>query len=368
MTSHHRSPAGKLLPRWFLYLALLAILTTFFFSIELLADSIKLFGAEFAKSLFTFSSSPGVSLLIGIVATTLMQSSSASTTIMVGLVSSGSLPLELAVPMIMGANIGTTVTNTLVSLAHVKNPAEFRRAFSCATVHDFFNILSVILFFPLEIYTGILSRSGQYLAGLVEGSKGLTLFSPVKALLKPAIHGFLELVGNSAWVGLACAVVLLYLAIVLLTKVLRGLFMRNMENAFQGGIFDNGAVAFLMGIGLTFLVQSSSITTSMVIPMAGAGLLTIQQVFPYTLGANIGTTITAFMASLITGNHNAVVLAMVHLSFNAFGTLLFWPLKRLPIFLAESLASLTLRSKLYPLLYVLMVFVLLPLAAIYLMG
>lgn len=347
-------------------LLLLLVLLGFFFSIELLADSIKLFGAGFAETLFEFSSSPGVALLIGIVATSLMQSSSATTSIMVGMVSSGSLPLELAVPMVMGANIGTTVTNTLVSLGHIGNPNEFRRAFAAATVHDFFNILSVMLFFPIEMATGFLTATGGKLAGFLEGSRGLTLFSPVKALLKPIITGYLDLVHHNAWIGLLTAVIVLYLAIVLMTTILKSLFLSNVENAFQGGLFDNAAVAFVMGLALTFLVQSSSITTSMVIPMAGAGLLTIQQIFPYTLGANIGTTITAFMAALLTGNHNAVALSMVHLAFNAYGTLVFWPLRRIPIFLAENLAALTLKSRLYPFLYIGLVFLVLPLAAIYL--
>ena len=347
-------------------LLLLFVLLVFFFSIELLADSIKLFGAGFAKTLFSFASTPIIALFIGLAATTLMQSSSASTSIMVGMVSSGSLPLSLAVPMVMGANIGTTVTNTMVAMGHITNPTEFRRAFSAATVHDMFNMLAVLIFFPLELTTGILSKTGLALATLVEGSSGLALFSPVKAVLKPIVKGFLHSVNDNPWLGLLVAVAALYFAIVMLTKVLKGIFLRNVENAFQGGIFDNAAVAFAMGIALTFLVQSSSITTSMVVPMAGAGLLTIQQIFPYTLGANIGTTITAFMAAMLTGNHNAVALSMVHFAFNAYGTLLLWPMRRLPIWMAETLATQTLRSRLYPLLYLVVLFLALPLAAIYL--
>ena len=123
-------------------------------------------------------------------------------------------------------------------------------------------MLAVLIFFPLELSTGILSKTGLALATLVEGSSGLALFSPVKALLKPIVKGFLHSVNDNPWLGLLVAVAALYFAIVMLTKVLKGIFLRNVENAFQGGIFDNAAVAFAMGIALTFLVQSSSITTS----------------------------------------------------------------------------------------------------------
>ena len=80
-----------------------------------------------------------------------MQSSSASTSVIVGLVASGALGVEQAVPMVMGANIGTTVTNTLVSLGHVRQSAEFKRAFAAATVHDFFNVLAVSILLPIEL-------------------------------------------------------------------------------------------------------------------------------------------------------------------------------------------------------------------------
>ncbi|MEI5617209.1 thymidylate synthase, partial [Streptomyces brasiliscabiei] len=87
----------------------------------------------------------------------LIQSSSTVTSIIVGLVAGG-LPVELAIPMIMGANIGTTVTNTLVSLGHVRYKDEFKRAFASATIHDFFNLLAVAIFLPLEMAFGILEK------------------------------------------------------------------------------------------------------------------------------------------------------------------------------------------------------------------
>ena len=91
--------------------------------------------------------------MIGILGTVLVQSSSTFSSIIVAGIGSGMVKISIAVPMIMGANIGTSVTNTLVAMTQVGNPEEFERAFSAATVHDMFNWSAVILLFAVEVYT-----------------------------------------------------------------------------------------------------------------------------------------------------------------------------------------------------------------------
>ena len=98
--------------------------------------------------------------------------------------------------------------------------------------------------------------------------------------------------------------------------------------------------------------------------MAGAGILTLVQIFPYTLGANIGTTITAILASLATGNISAVVVAFAHLMFNIAGIVIWWPLSRVPIFLANTLAEFAVRNKFYPFTYILTIFFVIPIVVI----
>jgi sodium-dependent phosphate cotransporter len=115
------------------------------------------------------------------------------------------------------------------------------------------------------------------------------------------------------------------------------------------------------------MVQSSSITTSLVVPLIGAGVLSLHRVFPYMLGANIGTTITAFLASFVTGSHEAVSIAFAHLIFNVYGIAIFWPLKRIPIWLAEKLSELTMKSRLVPIVYILVMFFAVPGVIIYFM-
>ena len=116
----------------------------------------------------------------------------------------------------------------------------------------------------------------------------------------------------------------------------------------------------MLGVFLTALVQSSSITTSMVVPLIGAGVITLTQIYPYLLGANVGTTITAFLASFVTGSPEAISVAFAHLLFNLYGTAIFWPLKKIPIALSEKLSDLTLKSKLVPFAFIGLVFFVLP--------
>ena len=125
----------------------------FLVGIKGLSSGIKNLGGDFAKEIMTTTSDPILALFIGILATTLFQSSSTTTSIIVGMVSGGAVSLAGAIPMIMGANIGTTVTNTIVSIGHINRNNEFKRAFSASTIHDFFNILAVIILLPIEIYT-----------------------------------------------------------------------------------------------------------------------------------------------------------------------------------------------------------------------
>ena len=160
------------LPRWFRGLLVLAIIYLFLVGVSSLESGIKVMGADTQERLFSSVSNPIVGLFIGVVGTVLVQSSSASTSLIVGLVASGALGLDQAVPMIMGANIGTTVTNTLVSLGHVRQSQEFRRALSAATVHDFFNLMAVTILLPFELLTGRISWLASRTAEILTGSGG----------------------------------------------------------------------------------------------------------------------------------------------------------------------------------------------------
>jgi len=320
--------------------ALTIILTVYLFllSIKLLGHSFKLFGKDFAESMLQMTSNPFMGLIIGIVATSIIQSSSTTTSIVVGLVAGGAINLDSGISIVMGANIGTTITNIIVSLGHINQRAEFRRAFGASIVHDFFNLCSVILFFPIEINFHIIGKTATFLEKGFAGVGGLQMFNPLKTILDPAIKlidYIFAWIPHYSFILLIVAFLMLFTALALLIKTIRSLVLDKLELVINKYLFRNDILGFSMGVVMTAIVQSSSVTTSLIVPLAGAGVISIRQIFPYTLGANIGTTVTAILAALATQNHVAVTVAFAHLCFNVFGIAVFYPLKFIPIRLAE---------------------------------
>ena len=361
--------------RGFLVLALLYLFLT---GVELLSGGFKIMGKGFVDGLFEGVSNPLAGLFVGLLATVLVQSSSVSTSVIVGLVASGVVGPDEAVPMIMGANLGTTVTNTVASLGHVRRDQEFRRAFAAATVHDFFNILAVAIFLPIELATGYLSETAEWITERVLGSSGAAFDSPLKAAVKkPAslVKDVLDDLGaHGNWkgglmivVGLAC----IFVALGYITKNMRLLVADRVEAAINRALgAGSGIVAIVLGMVITIAVQSSSITTSVLVPLAASGVLTLENIYPVTLGANVGTTVTALLASLATGNPAAVTVALVHTLFNLSGILLFYPirvLRNLPLRLATGMSDITAERRSTAIAYALGMFVVVPLLGVLLL-
>jgi sodium-dependent phosphate cotransporter len=356
-------------------LMVLVLLFIFLLGVNGLGDAFKSLGRGLLDSFFAATENPFVGLMIGILATTLVQSSSVSTSLIVGLVAApvSPLPIANAIPMVMGANIGTTVTNTLVSMAHMGRKDEFYRAFSVATVHDFFNFMAVALLLPLEMATGYLQKTATWLASFLTGFGGVEYDSPIKGALKAAlkpiksgIHFITDSERAQAVLLIVVSGLLIYFALLFLVKVMRGAMNARVEAMVSRGLYQSPIVGIIVGIVVTVMVQSSSITTSLLVPLAGAGLLTLQQAFPITLGANIGTTVTAFLAALAVTGPNAiagVTIALVHLLFNATATALIYPVKRIreiPLNAARRLARVAVRSKPLAIAYVVILFYGLP--------
>ena len=330
--------------------------------------SFKFFGNEFAERLLTTTANPFVGLFVGVLATSVVQSSSTITTMTVGLVAGGALDVQGAIPIILGSNVGTSVTNTLVSVGHISRPSEFKRAFAAATVHDFFNLIMVAVFFPLQLMTNAFGIASAALTEALKEWGGLQLVNPIKMIIGPGVKFIGQWTSESGGLMLLIAVVFLFVSLRYLVVVLKSLVIGKIESFFDQMLFKTAPRALVLGIVVTVLVQSSSITTSLAIPLAGAGILLLTRIFPFTLGANIGTTITVILASLVTGNPAAVTVAFAHLLVNAFGVLLIWPIRRIPITMAEVLAEWSVKSRLVPLVYVGTTFFLVPLALIYFAG
>ena len=327
-----------------------------------------------SSSFINATGSRFISLFIGVFATVLFQSSSTTTSLIVGMAGGGLIGLSSAIPMVMGANIGTTVTNTLVSLGHIRRKEEFKRAFASSTVHDFFNMLAVIIFFPLEIMFGFLEKSATFLGNFFFTEITEKPFqSPIKQAVSWGVDHlkhFIKDIVNSDWALLAASVLITLFMLFSIVKLLRSMVLEKVEKFFDQYIFKTAIRALIFGFILTVMVQSSSITTSTIVPLAGAGVLSLRQIFPFTLGANIGTTITSIMAALVL-NPIAMVVAFGHLLFNVLAIVIIYPIKPIrgiPLYCAEKLAELSIKNKLAPILYLGIVFVLIPLIIILLGG
>ncbi|WP_396589272.1 Na/Pi symporter [Bermanella sp. R86510] len=329
-------------------------------------------GADGARELFAFATNPFVALLIGILATSLVQSSSTVTSVIVGLVAGG-LPIEIAIPMVMGANVGTTITNTLVSLGHVRKKSEFKRAFAAATVHDFFNLMAVIIFLPLEIIFGIFQKASAWATGYLIEAESMSMkgFNFIKPLTKPVIgevKSWLSVFPEKiAAVSLIIIGILtIFIAITIVGKVLKSLMVGRAKKILHGAIGRGPVTGIFSGSVVTVLVQSSSTTTSLMVPLVGSGVFKPKDIYPFTLGANIGTTITALLAATGLSGAGAAIglqIAIVHLFYNLSAVLVIFGLpflRNIPLVLAERLSEVATKRHSLAALYVLTVFFVIP--------
>ena len=334
-------------------LIVLLLLYLFLVGIGLLESGITAMGEGFEEGLLESVSNPLAGLFAGILATVLVQSSSVTTSTIVGLVGAGTLPVPLAVPMIMGANIGTTVTNTLASLTTILRSEEFRRGFACATHHDFFNLFAVVTLLPLELATGVLQRGAEWLTVLL-GRVDLETAAPARSPIRAAVNVPVELIEGVLGVGAVAGVIylvlglaLLFFALALITRTMRQLLAGGVEKAINQLIERGGVMlGIIAGILITVSVQSSSITTSILVPLVASGVLTLTNAYPITVGANVGTTVTALIASLAVAQPEGLTIALVHLLFNVLAIGTIFPIRgvrMVPIHVSEWLADLAVR-------------------------
>ncbi len=370
-----QSPSRFEIPTWLRSILVFGLIYTFLIGVSALEKGIKIMGEDTQERLFSSVDNPIAGLCVGILGTVLVQSSSASTSIIVGLVATKGISVDAAVPMIMGANIGTTVTNTLVSLGHIRQSNEFKRAFAAATVHDFFNVMAVALLLPIELATGVVSKTATWMSDRLVGTAGSEWKSPVKEWVKKPVELIVDvedalgLSGN--WLG--TSVVITGLAVVLLaltfiTKNMRKLVADRVERSVNTALGKgSGSVAMLLGLVITVAVQSSSITTSILIPLSAAGVLSLRNAYPVTLGANVGTTITALLAALAASVPEALTVGLAHTTFNIMGiALLYLPpfVRDVPIRLAEGLADIAVKRRVWAVAYVMTAFIILPLVGV----
>lgn len=350
-------------------LMLVLILFVFLVSLNMMSGGFKLLGKDIAEQIISVTSNPFVGLFVGLLATALVQSSSTTTSMIVAIVASGALTLENAVPMIMGANVGTSVTSTIVALGHIPRKAEFQKAISSATVHDFFNLIVVLVLFPIEYFTGALSSAGAWLAHVfyTDGVSSTKMFSLLGVTVKPAAKAIIGFLGSTGAIVIPVSIILLFISLrglsMMLKKILIGKSQANLEKYVFGSSFKS----MLWGSGLTAAVQSSSVTTSLIVPLVATDKISLRKAFPFLMGANIGTTVTALIAA-ISQTEAALAVALCHLLFNLFGVLILFPIsavRNIPIWMSETLGQYAGKRRMIGVAYIVITFFLIPFILIY---
>lgn len=338
------------------------------FSIDLLTVSMVRLNSQFAEELFLATNNPFIGLFVGLLMTALIQSSSTVTAMIVAVVASGNLSLAQAVPLVMGANIGTTITSTLVAFSFIMKKNEFKKALAAGVMHDIFNILTVLILFPLEVYFGFLSQMATYLTSTFfnigdqfDGNYNYnTLFT------RPLTLWLADLIQNTL-ILLALAVIIVFASIKFLSNSVFRTFLTPNINKINKHIFYKTYVSFLYGIFFTAAIQSSTVTTSLIVPAVANRKVSLVKAFPFIIGANIGTTITAAIAAIYKTDA-AISLAIVHFLFNLLGAIIFLPfpgIRNIPVKIATYLGKESTKSRIVGFAYILLTFFIIPFLLIY---
>ena len=347
------------------------------------------------------------------------------------------IAVKPAIPIVMGANIGTSVTNTIVSLCQMGEQEKFRRAFAGVTVHDMFNLLAVLVLLPLELASQYLYRLADAIVKSLDLETDKALKKDLlKKITKPSANVIIQLdkkiiekiaegnksVGDKSLIKFWCdkgktvnktingtitdetdtvftepckllfydtgmtdaavgvilliaSLIILCVCLVLIVKTLHSLLHGKIaimiRKTFNSDFpkpftFLTGYLAILVGAELTVLVQSSSIFTSAITPLAGLGIVGLERVYPLTLGANIGTTATGILATFAANTEklgNTLQIALCPLFFNISGIMVWYPiphLRRIPIKLAKVLGNTTAEYRWFAVAYLFVVFFIIP--------
>lgn len=223
------------------------VLIFFLFAIKLLVASLGSFTDVLQSTILTTSLDPFIGLFIGLLVTAIIQSSSTTSTMTVAMVATGTLTIQESVPIILGANIGTTLTSTIVALGFISDRFAFRKAISAGIIHDFYNIVLVLILFPLEIYYGVLSKMSIYLQEALNGSGTINSGFRLDKLFDFGLIRFVVGIVNNQFVLMAIAIVALFASIKLLTNVIQKSIIGDSRSKLRSFIFEKPFKSFGWG-------------------------------------------------------------------------------------------------------------------------
>ncbi|KAK8780638.1 hypothetical protein V5799_018022 [Amblyomma americanum] len=360
-----------LLGCWYLFLV----------SLDLMSSAFKLFAGQQSLSRGPKSDvirNPVVGIMTGLLVTVLVQSSSSSTSITITLVGSQLLSVKQAIPIVMGANLGSSVTSSVAALSQVTRRDELRRAFAVATAHCLFNWLTLVVLLPFEVTFAFLESSSRMAVEALDRKHRLHRYNHLRALTRPLTSFIVQNALARLQLGdQASGLVLLFLSLLLMLGCL-SLLARTLSPAVRlqvalsrmpQGLLE-GYACFCLGLVATLVMQSSTALSSalaLLAASAGDHVAGMQRVYPVLVGANIGTTSTGLLAALAGDpTPDTLQLALCHSFFNVYGALLFYPVPfmRFPVPLAQLLAATAAHYRWFAVAYLLAVFVTLPLLAL----
>lgn len=324
--------------------------------------SLSEYASSFEESILSYALDPFVGLFIGLLFTAIIQSSSTTSTMVVAMVATGTISIEEAIPIIMGANIGTTLTSTIVALSFIADKRAFRKGVSAGIIHDFYNIILVLILFPLEYYYSFLSRLSIGISEAIAGESGFKSGDKMNRMMDFGLSEKIVGLINNNIVALVVCFILLFISIKLLTNVIKKTVIGDSKNRLRKFVFNRPFKSFGWGVLITSAIQSSSVSTSLLVPLVATEKIRLKNAFPFIIGANLGTTITALIAASF-NSEVAMSIAFTHLIFNFFGAILFMSISFLRNGLVKFIKKIGIvlsRKRIVGLAYIIITFFLLP--------
>lgn len=337
-------------------------LVFFLFCIKLMVASLGMFAGGFQENILSSALDPFIGLFIGLLATAIIQSSSTTSTMVVAMVATGTLTLGEAIPVIMGANVGTSLTSSIVALGFISDKGAFRKAVSAGIIHDFFNIMMVLILFPLEYYYGFLSKISIYLQRIIFGDGVIESTGDWKWFFDLGIADRISGLVQNDVIVMILSFVLLFVSIKLLTSIIRKTVIGDSQNKLRKFVFQKPIKSFGWGVLITSAIQSSSVSTSLLVPLVATKKIRLINAFPFIIGANLGTTLTALIAASFS-SETAMSIAIAHLLFNLTGALLFMlfaGFREGMVSFTKKFSNVITRKRVIGLAYVIVTFFLLP--------
>ncbi|CAJ0568073.1 unnamed protein product, partial [Mesorhabditis spiculigera] len=393
-------------------LAVLLILFVYICALAQIATAFSLIGSFGLGKVIKDSpliQDPISGLILGMVATVVLQSPTATVTVLVSMVAANMITVHTAIPVMIGSELGSSMVNSFVSMAYSGDKEQFRRAFAAATLPDVFNFCNLVVILPIEIATSAIEKLSwkitlDYLTDpfnklILQVNEVEIRNATIARESFPPDHSFVSrcvfangsriancpykhifayssigdmAIGVIVVVGSVIALICCLCGIVhLITKMLSGRLAVPLRKALDKEVpqpfkWLTGYIIMFIGMVVTLLLQSNSIFSSSSNAISGNWCYFIEKVYPLTLGSNIGATFAGVIAAMSadeTRFEKTLHMAMCSVIYNIIGTLMFYVIpwtRKIPIFLCMRLGNATAEYRWFIIVYILGLFVILP--------